>query len=301
MKNALLVLTFGAVCGCTSLTPQDDPVNLRLQDLDARLGRIEKVVNNQSLVQLANQLDQLQAETKELRGEIETLQHDNETGQDRQRQLYLDVDRRLQALERGQGAVAGQGGGAGAFAGGAAGGGQFANQAGGGAGAASQSGASGAGGAAFGSGATGATGATGAATGGPAGAQAGGNDQQAYEAAFNLIQSRHYPEAAKAFENFLANYPQSTLSDNAQYWLAETHYVQRDFSGALPLFQKVVDMYGQSSKVPDALLKVGYCDYELKMRDQARAALEKVVHDYPDTTAARLAQQRLDRMTQEGG
>ncbi len=300
MRNALLVLTFGAVCGCTSLTPQDDPVNLRLQDLDARLGRIEKVVNNQSLVQLANQLDQLQAETKELRGEIETLQHDNEMGQDRQRQLYLDVDRRLQALERAQGGAAGAGGAAGQGAG-APGGGQFANQA-AGAGGAGGGGASGA----TGAGATGAAGAafgaagSGAAPGGPGGAQAG-NDQQAYEAAFNLIQSRHYPEAAKAFENFLANYPQSTLADNAQYWLAETHYVQRDFSGALPLFQKVVDMYGQSSKVPDALLKVGYCNYELKQMDQARAALQKVVHDYPDTTAARLAQQRLDRMTQEGG
>jgi tol-pal system protein YbgF len=296
MRSSLLVFAFAAVAGCSTLTPTDDPVYLRLQDLDARLGRIEKVVNNQSLVDLASQIDQLQAETKELRGQIETLQHDTESASGRQRQLYLDVDRRLQALEQGQGRgafspSAGQGGfGQSAPAGAGPGtetGSQFANQP--GAGAAGFDGAAGS--TARGSG-TAPPGASGAPT---------ATDQESYQAAFNLIQGRKYPEAQQAFETFLTTYPQSALSGNAQYWLAETHYVQRDFAGALPAFQKVVDTYPQSSKIPDALLKVGYCNDELKQYDQARAALEKVMHDYPDTTAARLAQQRLGRIGQGAG
>lgn len=311
MRSALLVLTiagFGSIVGCSTLTPTDDPVYLRLQDLDARLGRIEKVVNNQSLVQLANQVDQLQADTKELRGEIDTLQHDTETSADRQRQLYLDVDRRLQALEQaqGRGAYSPQGAAGGSQPGGATGN-AFASQPGGagsgpaGFGGAANGGAGG-GGAAQQGASQGGNAASGGSAGGPgAQPQVSGTDQDNYQAAFNLLQARRYPDAAKAFESFLAAFPQSPLADNAQYWLAETHYVQRDFTGALPEFQKVVDMYPQSSKIPDALLKVGYCNYELKQWDQARAALQKVAHDYPDTTAARLAQQRLERIAQQAG
>ena len=103
VKKPLLLIALWAVLlvqfGCSTLTPADDPVYLKLNDIEARLLRIEKVVQNESLIQLATDLQQLQADTQELRGEIETLKHDTETSADRQRELYVDVDRRLQALE----------------------------------------------------------------------------------------------------------------------------------------------------------------------------------------------------------
>ena len=52
--------------------------------------------------------------------------------------------------------------------------------------------------------------------------------------------------------------------------------------------------------MPDALLKMGFCNYELQRWDQARMALAKVQDEYPETTAARLAGQRLERMKSEG-
>src|SRR5262249_4375197 len=91
----------------------------------------------------------------------------------------------------------------------------------------------------------------------------GGSDQQADQTAFDLLQARKYDEAAKAFTQFLSAYASSPLADNAQYWLAQSHYVQRQFNVALPEFQKMIDKYPQSSKLPDALLKVGYCQSEL--------------------------------------
>jgi len=95
-------------------------------------------------------------------------------------------------------------------------------------------------------------------------------------------------------------FPESTLLDNAQYWLAETHYVSQSYEKALPAFTIVVDKYPKSRKIPDALLKIGYCNYELKRFDAARKSLQTVVANYPETTAARLAAQRLARMTSEG-
>jgi tol-pal system protein YbgF len=268
-----------ALAGCSTLTPTEDPVYLRLTDLEARLMRIERVVNNESLIELASRIEQLQSETQMLRGEVETLRFETENSATRQRELYLDIDQRLQALETSQtrGGFAAPGGNAGGAAGGGFQGGGFDSGAGAAGGSAQQGGAF------------------------ATQPQVSGSDQDNYQAAFDLIQARRYQDAGAAFANFLAAFPSSPLADNAQYWLAETLYVQRQFREALPEFQKVIDQFPQSAKIPDALLKVGYCNFELQQWNQARAALEQLTRQYPDTTAARLAAQRLERIAQEGG
>ncbi len=72
------------------------------------------------------------------------------------------------------------------------------------------------------------------------------------------------------------------------------------YADALKAFQVVLDRYPDSRKLPDALLKIGFCNYELQRWDGARAALGTVADQYPETTAARLANQRLERMQGEG-
>jgi tol-pal system protein YbgF len=278
VRSSYLALPLGVsialLAGCSTLTPTDDPVYLRLQDLEARVIRIERVVNNESLIQIANQLDQLRAETQALRGEVETLRFETESGAERQRQLYLDIDQRLQALEsQGRAGLGGANQGFGANA--APGAGDLDDA--GGAGAPR--------------------------AGVPAGGaqQAAVSDEASYQAAFEQLQARRYQDAARAFTQFLQMYPDSPLADNAQYWLAETHYVQRQFAAALPEFQKVIDSYPQSDKLADALLKVGYCNYELEQWDAARTALQTVMRDYPGTTAAQLAISRLEVLEREAG
>lgn len=281
------VVAIGSLAGCSTLTPTDDPVYLRLTDLEARLMRIERVVNNQSLIELAGQVEQLRAETQELRGQVETLRFEMESGADRDRQLYLDVDQRLQALEQAQARNASPRPRGGAFGAGP----DLGNDA---------------GAPSFGDGTrapAGGRSTAGASTGTEAAAQplVAGSDQDNYRAAFDLIEARRYAEASDAFAQFLAAFPDSPLADNAQYWLAETYYVQRDFATALPEFQKVLDLYPQSDKLADSLLKVGYCNYELGRLDAARTALQQVMRNYPGTTAAELATSRLEALEREAG
>ena len=249
-----------ATASCMSVPTEEDPVYLMLTDLEARLTRVERVIDNQSLIELSAQLDQLQTQARELRGEVETFRYEADNGTDRQRQLYLDIDNRLQTLEVSQAH----------------------------------------------------------ATDLPPVAISdleteeslplisrprvlAGSDQDNYQLAFDLLRNGRYVESAQAFDQFLAIFPSSPLADNAQYWLAETYYVQRQFTTALPTFQAVVDSYSDSSKLPDALLKIGFCHYELRQWDAARVALERVAREFPETTVARLASQRLERLTQEQG
>ena len=124
----------------------------------------------------------------------------------------------------------------------------------------------------------------------------GGSDQDNYQASFEFLKEQRYELAAMAFRQFLVSYPDSQLANNAQYWLAESYYVTKKFDIALVEFEKLINNYTTSRKASDALLKVGYCNYELKQWNAARYALVKVQTDYPDTTAARLAKQRLKRM-----
>jgi tol-pal system protein YbgF len=248
------------LAGCASTPPEQDPVQIKLNDLETRLARIEHLMSNQSLLQLANESETLRADVRGMHDDVDKLGNELETSRKRQRDLYADLDQRLKALEsHAQAQVAP---------------------------------------------AAPVAPRVPAATPTPSPARAAavtpdGTDRGNYQAAFALLKDSQYDQAIAAFTNFLSDFPDSPLADNAQYWLGEAYYVNRNFPTALEAFQRVANKYPQSRKVPDALLKVGYCQYELKQWDQARTVLGEVTSRYADTTAGRLAQQRLEKMGTE--
>ena len=121
-------------------------------------------------------------------------------------------------------------------------------------------------------------------------------EQQDYQNAFNLLKGGRYRDAAKAFREFLANYPGGEFVDNARYWLGETYYVDRQFEAALQEFQELIVHFPQSPKFTHAMLKVGYIHHELGRPEQARQTLLELVERHPDSTAAGLARKRLKRL-----
>jgi len=125
-------------------------------------------------------------------------------------------------------------------------------------------------------------------------------EEESYDRAFQSLKDLKYADAAEHFLSFLQQYPSSEYADNAQYWLGESYYVTRNYDIALAAFQRLVSRYPDSPKVADGLLKIGYTHYELKQWDQARAALEQVQQHYTGTTLARLAASRLRSMKLEG-
>jgi tol-pal system protein YbgF len=293
---ALLVVGVGGlVAGCETEPSEPDPTQVRLSDMDQRLGRIERVVSNQSLVQLSQHVDQLDMAVRELRGEVEELQNANDTAAKQQRDFYADLDRRITALERasrgaGGGGVAGGGGSAGAgIADGASGAGNPPPVS--GTGATSTEGAI-ANLAPPGGGASAPTSADGATNGGQP------SDQSAYAHAFDTLKGGNYAAAVTQFKQFLQDYPNSDLDDNAQYWLGESYYVTRDYDAAATAFRTVGDKYPQSRKAPDALLKLGYTQLDQQKSDAGRATLQLVVQRFPTSDAAKLAMQRLSQLSQ---
>ena len=124
-------------------------------------------------------------------------------------------------------------------------------------------------------------------------------EQADYKTAFDLLKSGRYDEAMTAYNSFLLRYPNGRYAANARYWLGEANYVTRRFTQALSEFQKVIGSHPDSQKAPDAMLKIGYIHYELQQPDQARQILTGLKQQHPGTTAARLAENRLQKMKLE--
>src|ERR1700726_2271597 len=110
------VVLLGLLAGWSLARSEEDPVQARLNDLDARLTKIERIMSNQSLLDMAQHLDAVQAEVRTLRGQVDELQNGAEAIRKQQRDLYADLERRM--AERGGAApVAAQGGASGASGG----------------------------------------------------------------------------------------------------------------------------------------------------------------------------------------
>jgi len=255
-----------------------EPSASTVNPLEKRLQRLERLLENQNLVDLVTRIDSLQNEVQQMVGQMEEQSHNMEQLKKRQRDLYLDIDRRLRDLKSTRGSLSAAPAGGGSVFGGAV-----------------PETAMGSGAPSTVSGGMAADSPTSTKTSPATDPQL---ERAAYERAFNLLKEGRYDLAVAAFKTFVQTYPQGRFADNAQYWLGEANYVQRHFKVALSEFEKVVKNHPASPKRADALLKMGYTYQELDQNDKARMSLNEVVLKYPNTTAARLAQKRLQDLKQ---
>ena len=274
--SLLPLAVLSALLFVAPVSAADRKTEARLAELEQRMARADQLLQNQALIDMAQRMEEMQQELRELRGENERLAYELESLKKRQRELYLDIDRRMQEVEAGGVAAVAPASVPSTPS------------------APKPTAAAPAG--------------TPKTTPAPSGAKvataapavASAQERDAYKSAFNLLKQGRYDSAITAFNQFLSDYPKSGYAANAQYWLGEAHYVSKDYHGALTEFQKVLGQYPDSNKVPDASLKLGFTYYELGQWEPARKALTEVTTKFAGTTVARLADQRLKRMKREG-
>ena len=122
------------------------------------------------------------------------------------------------------------------------------------------------------------------------------SETKAYENALNAFKVGSYQTAIASFQNFLKNYPQSTLAPSAQYWIGNAYSALRDFRAAIANQQKVISNWPDSPKVADAMLNIATCQIELGDTRSAKKTLENLIKSHPSTPAAELAKQRLAKL-----
>ena len=270
---ALLVALASSACTPIARTGEQpvSPEELRLRAMEGKLTELGK-----RMVATENRDDaRLQDELRTLRGEIERLRYDVESHEKRSKELYLDLDRRVQKLETAPAAASAP----------------YAPAL-----------------PSFGNGVSAALPGTPPVLGGPglavdsrlntapAAASSGGSDEEAaYLKAFDALKAQKYDAAIVGFKTMLDRWPQGSFADNAWYWLGESYYIKRQYKPALESFNSLLDRFPASPKVPDALFKGGLAQWELGDKTLARGTWARVVKDYPGSNAATLARQRLEQ------
>lgn len=233
-----------------------DEMKAQQQATDARINKIEEALKNQGLLDLFTQLEALKLEMNKLRGQIEELNNNVENTAKRQKDMYLDLDTRVRRFEQGAPPPAAE------------------------APAANSPAA--------------AAGATG--TGGPPVTIAkadSAEETRAYEAAQSQRRVGNYQGAIVAFQNFIKQYPRSTLAPRAQYWIGDSYFNLRDFKLAIGSQQTLLKTYPDSPSVPDAMLNIASSQIEMGESLNGKRTLEDLVAKYPVSEAAEKAKRRL--------
>ena len=125
---------------------------------------------------------------------------------------------------------------------------------------------------------------------------AGVADPKIYDAAYNDFLKGNYDLSMREFQEYLANFPNTDLSDNATYWIGECYYRQKRYRQAIEQYDAVLSRFPRSDKTASALLKKGYAHLELGERSQGVVQLQHVVRQYPTSDEANLARGRLREM-----
>ncbi|MBI3246513.1 MAG: tol-pal system protein YbgF [Deltaproteobacteria bacterium] len=109
--------------------------------------------------------------------------------------------------------------------------------------------------------------------------------QDEYKIGWQAAQDRHYDKAVQQFRAFQRKYPSSEMSDDAQYWIGESYFSQKDYNRAILEFNDVLK-YRKGDRVPAALLRQAQAFIEIGDKTDARLILQKLLNDHPSSEQA---------------
>ena len=115
-----------------------------------------------------------------------------------------------------------------------------------------------------------------------------------YQKAFDLIKSGEYFAAEETLSIFIALYSDTEFIDDAIYWLGESFYSQKKYNKALKEFEKITKHHPNSEKLVEAILKTGFTQFELGDIEKSIKTLNQLIKSYPDSSASRLAKDKLN-------
>ena len=117
-----------------------------------------------------------------------------------------------------------------------------------------------------------------------------------YDTAMGNYNSRNFRAALTGFTDFVSTYPKHSLTGNAQFWKAESHFALGQYSNAALDYQAVIDSYPKHSKVAACYLKQGLSFQKMGQKDAAKMRLQDVINKFPKSPEASRARQQLQSL-----
>jgi tol-pal system protein YbgF len=131
---------------------------------------------------------------------------------------------------------------------------------------------------------------------GPTASTAGLSPARMLESAKSDYFSGAWSLAVSGFEALIRTFPRTESAGEAQFYIGETYYAQNKWREAIDSYGLVLQNYRTSSTVPDTYFKRGRAYAQTAQPERAREMWEAVIKQFPDSDAARLARQDLERV-----
>lgn len=90
-----------------------------------------------------------------------------------------------------------------------------------------------------------------------------------YQAGLDALKANNSGDAERYFDSVLRRFPKDKLAANAQYWLGEVYYGQKNYKAAAKAFGDGLKNYKDGAKGADCLLKLGM---SFVMMDDSKSA-----------------------------
>lgn len=114
-----------------------------------------------------------------------------------------------------------------------------------------------------------------------------------YSSAYRDITGGNYDLAKQEFQDYVKYYSGTELASNAEFYLGEIAYLKKNYKEAATDYDRVIQDYPNSFKIPSARVKKGLALLALGQKSAGIRELRAVIRDYPGTDEARLARSRL--------
>jgi tol-pal system protein YbgF len=114
-----------------------------------------------------------------------------------------------------------------------------------------------------------------------------------YLKGLDSLKSGDIAAAREFFSKFLDQNPTHELAANAQYWIGETHYSEKNFEAAILAYQDVIKNYPGKDKVVAAMLKQAMAFNEIKDYKSAKFVLKKLIEGFPKSEETKKAKELL--------
>lgn len=231
-----------------------DELKKTQQALEQRITSMEAVLKGQGLIDLLDQVKRLNEELNNVKGQLEVATHNIEANQQRQRDLYTDIDGRLRKIESSPVTMAPSPQDQGQYAAGAP---------------------------------------TADAAVAPEAGTSVSSEAKDFEAAQALSAAGKYREAFDAYEKFLQMYPNSEHVPYAQYALGYAQFSLKNYKASIATQQKLIKQFPDNAKVPDAMFNMANSQIQLSDIDGAKKTLRSLLSQYPQSNVAPNAKRRL--------
>ena len=108
-----------------------------------------------------------------------------------------------------------------------------------------------------------------------------------YRKAFAAYAAGRYAEGLADFKRFVTLFPTSEYAANANYWLAECHLAQNEYTQAATVYREIAQEYAQSAIAPKALWKEALALTRAGAEQKAAKVLRTLHKRYPGSKAAK--------------